>query len=417
MTKQVKKAEIDLGRRHEWVDTQGHSHKVVFDDGAFEKPRATWTTLSVVAAIALLAGSVMIAATHRSSDERAFVGRSNALPNFALSSATQRDGDAPYLAIAAGWNDEFFAASASGIALFNASCERLEYWPRDVGAAPTALLFIGDEKSESNGVLLVAYADRIDALRFSLERTRETTDARAALASETSADGTTTTYYARTSQGGAIGEFETVLSLPGAKICGMTNTSDRLFVADFVAQRGKRFPLKALIPSTGDDAVRAPDCELGAPDETDAYPGLKPTFERNFCLARLEETNVVYAVSSGLFRIDAFDATSGARRPEASWSKAPGSSRGFIGSANPIAIAPTDAWIAVVEVGKFDANSNRRSPLQFFDLSGGWLAEADGYPLERLEDVFVVALAKSRDDRRLYALRSDGAIDVLTQGE
>ncbi|MBQ9370693.1 MAG: hypothetical protein IJU03_00705 [Thermoguttaceae bacterium] len=409
-----KKSDISLGHRHAWTDTQGHSHRVVFDDHVVEKPRATWLALSVVTAIALLIG-VVVLVTNQTHEDRPYVGAPNASPDFQVAHEIARQGDYAASAIASGWNDEFFLADKTGVSLFDASGAKLDFWPNASEEEPTAMTFVADEKSVANGLLFVAYGDKVMSMQFSLEQLVPASDPNSATAvafsQESSEESNAVT---RTAQRGALSELETVLVAPGANVRGLACSAERLFVADYQSQRVRRYSLKKIMTAPADEKNVLPDCELGSPDEQLSYPGVKPTFERNFCISYLAETNSLYVVSSGLFRIDAFDAGTGVWRPEQSWNAPPGLPHTFSGAANPIALAVSTNWIATAETGRFnDEKEKRSSALQLFSPSGDWLAEIGGLSSSQLGESFALSLVRSPDAKRLYLLRSDGVVDVL----
>ena len=409
-----KKSDISLGHRHAWTDTQGHSHRVVFDDGVADKPRATWLALSVVTIFALLVGVVVVLATNQTHEGARFVGSPTAPPKFAVAREIARQGDFPATALANGWNDEFFLAAKSGITLFDASGEKLDFWASASGEEPTALTFVADEKSAANGLLFVAYRDKVMSMQFSLElfvpASNLNSENAVAFSEESSEERDA---IARTAQRGALSEMETALLAPGANIRGLACSAERLFVADYQSQRIRRYSLKKIMSAPDDEKTILPDCELGAPDEEVSYPGVKPTFERNFSICYLAETNSLYVASPGLFRIDAFDAGTGVWRPEQSWSASPGVLHAFSGASNPIAIAASPNWIATAETGSFEEKDKRESALQLFDLNGAWLAEIGGLASAQLGESFALSLARSPDGARLYFLRSDGVVNVL----
>ena len=68
--KRNKDNDVSLGHRHYWTDTQGHAHRVVFDDKTLEKPRATWVVLVTVTIVALVAGVVIITTLHKPTGAR-----------------------------------------------------------------------------------------------------------------------------------------------------------------------------------------------------------------------------------------------------------------------------------------------------------------------------------------------------------
>ncbi|MBQ8364184.1 MAG: hypothetical protein IJX36_09700, partial [Thermoguttaceae bacterium] len=59
-TKNERSEKKALGYKHEWTDTGGHSHRVIFDKKTLERPQTTWKALTIVAALGLLVGGVAI---------------------------------------------------------------------------------------------------------------------------------------------------------------------------------------------------------------------------------------------------------------------------------------------------------------------------------------------------------------------
>ena len=299
MKNNSKDKDISLGRRHYWTDTQGQAHRVVFDDG------------KLVTLFALIFGVVVLLTTHPDAGSKLPLEAPKLYPNLRCARTIVSDADARPVAIAAGWNDEFFLASEKGVALYGASGNKLDFWQNEENVAPSAINFVAQEEDPSNGLLLLAFPTKIKALRFSLEQyvPSESANQDADVSSNVGEeDHARNNAVERTAARGAVGNFYDVLSRSDADIRGLEC----------------------------DEPVA--DCLVGAPDEGRGYPGLKPAFAKYFCLNFDEEAKVLYAVSSGLFRIDAFNPETGAWLSERSWTRAPGAGIGFRGAANPISI-------------------------------------------------------------------------------
>ncbi|MBQ7814359.1 MAG: hypothetical protein IJ387_07725, partial [Thermoguttaceae bacterium] len=173
-TKNERSEKKALGYKHEWTDTGGHSHRVIFDKKTLERPQTTWKALTIVAALGLLVGGVAILTAPRAKDGGPFpLAPTNVRPDFALTTTLRNLTTEPPVALAAGWGDEFFLADRGGVGLYRVDGERLQYWKSAEGDAPTALTFVADETSEKNGALLIAYPERIDAIYFATDRVAE----------------------------------------------------------------------------------------------------------------------------------------------------------------------------------------------------------------------------------------------------
>lgn len=170
MKNNSKDKDISLGRRHYWTDTQGQAHRVVFDDGKLEKPRATWIVLASVTLFALVFGVVVLLTTHPNTSSNLRPEAPKLYPNLRCARTIVSDADARPVAIAAGWNDEFFLASEKGVALYDASGNKLDFWQNEEDVAPSAINFVAQEGDPSNGLLLLAYPTKIKAMRFSLDQ-------------------------------------------------------------------------------------------------------------------------------------------------------------------------------------------------------------------------------------------------------
>lgn len=423
-TKNDRNEKKTLGYKHEWTDTGGHSHRVIFDKKTLERPQTTWKALTFVAALGLLVGGVAILTAPRAkNDGRLPLTPTNVRPDFALTTTLRNLTTEQPVALAAGWGDEFFLADRGGVGLYRVGDgERLRYWESAEGDAPTALTFVADETSEKNGALLIAYPERIDAIYFATDRVLE--DAapneaeeidgeekkKAAAVSEKRAP-------IRTAQNAALGEATTILSIPGAAVAAVAATPERLFVGDFNADRVWRYSWRTL------DALRdaekketPPDCEIGAPDGALSYPGFRPATEPRMSVVYSPTTNEIVVANSGLFRVDAFNVDSGVWNAEHSWTKTPGTERAFAGAANPVALVVSPSgWIATAETGKIDAATGKKSPLQIFDAkSGSWISEIFiGPPTENEGRVATpIGLALTEDGRQILALKSNGEIEI-----
>ncbi len=422
-TKNERREKKALGYKHEWTDTGGHSHRVIFDKKTLERPQTTWKALTVVAALGLLVGGVAILTAPRVKDGGPFpLAPTNVRPDFALTTTLRNLTTEQPVALAAGWGDEFFLADRGGVGLYRVvDGERLQYWKSAEGDAPTALTFIADETSEKNGALLIAYPERIDAIYFATDRvadeaaTSETNDDEEKKNGGVSEESAPT----RTAQNAALGEATTILTIPGAEVAAVAATPERLFVGDFNADRVWRYSWRTL------DALRdaekketPPDCEIGAPDGALSYPGFRPATEPRMSVVYSPTTNEIVVANSGLFRVDAFNVDSGVWNAEHSWTKTPGTERAFAGAANPVALVVSPSgWIATAETGKIDGASGKKSPLQIFDAkSGSWISEfLAGPPTENEGRVASpIGLALSEDGRQIWALKSNGEIEVYT---
>ena len=398
-----------LGRNHSWIDTAGHTHKIVFDKKTLEKPQTTWGALAIVTAVALIVGSALILSEPSSKGGLGFFETlGETTPRFAIVNSICRITDAPVKAIAAGWNDEIFLATQNEIVLTNSNGERLDSWKNDEKDAPTALTFIANEDSPKNGSLLIAYQEKIKTLSFSLEQY-------ALNKTNANEKGSSEDAVTRTARGGALGVARTVLESPGANIRGIASSNERLFVADYNSQRTFRYAWKSLEAiKDGESKTTPPDCVLGAPDDAANYPGLKPGTDRNFCIVYVPESNELYVANSGLFRVDVFNAGSGVWLPERSWTPGREAPYGFVGGANPIAlIVAPNRWIATAETGAWTSALQKKSPLNLYDLSGVWLTELIKDEVsETQNETFLVSIGISVDCKKIYALDSNGDVDV-----
>lgn len=426
-TKNERREKKALGYKHEWTDTGGHSHRVIFDKKTLERPQTTWKALIFVAALGLLGGGVAILTAPRAKDAgRLPLAPTNVRPDFALSETLRNLTTEPPVALAAGWGDEFFLADRGGVGLYRVDGgERLQYWKSDEGDAPTALTFVSDETSEKNGALLIAYPERIDAIYFATDRVAG--DAAPSEAEENGVgdeekkdDGVSEkSAPIRTARNAALGEATTILTIPGAAVAAVAATPDRLFVGDFNADRVWRYSWRTLDAlQSAEKKETPPDCEIGAPDGGLAYPGFRPATEPRMSVVYSPTTNEIVVANSGLFRVDAFNVDSGVWSAEHSWTKTPGTERAFSGAANPVALVVSPSgWIATAETGKIDVATGKRSPLQIFDAkNGNWIAEILGVvPTENeVRVASPIGLALSEDGRQILALKSNGEVEVYT---
>ena len=422
-TKDERNEKKALGYKHEWTDTGGHSHRVIFDKKTLERPQTTWKALTFVAALGLLVGGVAILTAPRGKDGgRLPLAPTNARPDFTLTATLRNLTTERPVALTAGWGDEFFLADRGGVGLYRVDGERLQYWRGAEGDAPTALTFIADETSEKNGALLIAYPERIDAIYFATDRVvndAASTENKAVAddgEKKKIADGAESA-SSRTAQNAALGEPTTILTIPGASVAAIAATPERLFVGDFNADRIWRYSWRTL------DALRdaekketPPDCEIGAPDGGLLYPGFRPATEPYMSVVYSPTTNEIVVANSGLFRVDCFNVDSGVWNAASSWVKTPGMERAFAGAANPVALVVSpNGWIATAEAGKIDVATGKKSPLQIFDAkSGNWVAEIlVGAPSENETRVASpIGLALSEDGRRIFALKSNGEVEI-----
>lgn len=422
-TKNERREKKALGYKHEWTDTGGHSHRVIFDKKTLERPQTTWKALSFVAALGLLVGGVAILTAPRAKDKgRAPLAPTNVRPDFALTATLRNLASEPPVALAAGWGDEVFLADRGGVGLYCVGDgERLQYWKSPDGDAPTALTFVVDDTSEKNGALLIAYPERIDAIYFATNRFED--DAEASETNDGEEEkknvGAEENAPIRTARNAALGEATTILAIPGASIAAVAATPERLFVGDFNADRVWRYSWRTL------DALRdaekketPPDCEIGAPDGALSYPGFRPATEPRMSVVYSPTTNEIVVANSGLFRVDAFNVDSGVWNAEHSWTKTPGTERAFAGAANPVALVVSPSgWIATAETGKIAPESGKKSPLQIFDAkNGAWISEIFvGPPTENEGRVASpIDLALSEDGRQILALKSNGEVEIYT---
>ena len=420
-TKNERNEKKALGYKHEWTDTGGHSHRVIFDKKTLERPQTTWKALTFIAALGLLVGGVAILTAPRAKDGGPFpLAPTNVRPDFTLTTTLRNLTSERPVALVAGWGDEFFLADKGGVGLYRGDGERLQYWKSAEGDAPTALTFVADETSEKNGALLIAYPERIDAIYFATNRVANETTA-----NEEKKDGGEEKKNAAseekapilTAQDAALGEASTILTIPGASVAAVAATPERLFVGDFNADRVWRYSWRTL------DALRnaekketPPDCEVGAPDGALSYPGFRPATEPYMSVVYSPATNEIVVANSGLFRVDAFNVDSGVWNAEHSWTKTPGMERAFAGAANPIALVVSPSgWIATAETGKIDGATGKKSPLQIFDAkSGSWIAEMLGVapPENEIRVASPIGLTLSEDGRKILALKSNGEVEI-----
>ncbi|MBQ2789084.1 MAG: hypothetical protein IJE97_05550 [Thermoguttaceae bacterium] len=410
-TKNDRSAKKALGYKHEWTDTGGHSHRVIFDKKTLERPQTTWKALTFVAAMGLLIGGVAILTAPRAKDGgRLPLTPANVRPDFALTTTLRNLTSERPVALTAGWGDEFFLADRGGVGLYRVGDgERLQYWKSVEGDAPTALTFVDDETSEKNGALLIGYPKRVDAIYFATNRGADGAKANVA---ETGAP-------MRTAQNAALGEPTTILTIPNASIAAVAATPERLFVGDFNSNRVWRYSWRTLDAlKNAEKKETPPDCEIGAPDGALSYPGFRPATEPYMCVVYSPTANEIIVANSGLLRVDAFNVDSGVWNAEHSWTKTPGTERAFAGAANPVALVVSPSgWIATAETGKIDAASGKKSPLQIFDAkSGNWVAEILGaVPTEGETRVATpIGLALSEDGRQILTLKSNGEVEVYT---
>ena len=94
MKNNSKDKDISLGRRHYWTDTQGQAHRVVFDDGKLEKPRATWIVLASVTLFALVFGVVVLLTTHPNTSSNLRPEAPKLYPNLRCARTIVSDADA-----------------------------------------------------------------------------------------------------------------------------------------------------------------------------------------------------------------------------------------------------------------------------------------------------------------------------------
>lgn len=410
-----KSKEISLGHKHYWTDTQGHAHRVVFDEKTLEKPRATWVVLATVTVLAMVIGAVALTTLRPSTDDHRFVEKPRATHEYVFLTSVAAF-DAKPTAIAAGWNDEFFAGSEAGVTLFDRSGVKLETWSFDEPTAPTALAFVASELNASNGLLLAAFGDKVKFLSFSLDQFVPADSGTGADVLSGGADAETEANNAvvRTANRGALGSPKTLFTKSGADIRGIECSGERLFIADYAAERVWRYSLRKLYSLEPDSPEPTPDCELGAPDLARGYPGLKPTFPTTFSVSYLQSSNLLYVASPGLFRVDAFDPETGAWTSEKSWTRVPGVVHSFHGAANPVAVVALDDFFVVGESGVMydETTKARKSGAALFNTSGDWFADlASDFSL-RSDEVTITDVAASPNARCVYVLNADGSVDV-----
>lgn len=413
-----KKNDISFGHRHEWTDTHGFAHKVVFDESALEKPRATWITLTIVATMALAIGGFFVATYEPAHNERPYRGAADAVPKYAFARDVSTGAESAR-ALTPGWRDEFFVADDRGVTLYNVAGEILERWGCFDGAeSPTSLEFVSQEESVANGVLFIGFANKIYAMHFSLEEyvatevEKEKSGKERGKVEEVEVENAS---RRRTAARGALTSPELVLNVPDANIRGMTSSGEKLFVADYATQRIMRYSLQKILTNRGETKIIAPDCELGEPNDAVGYPGLKPAFERNFRIAYSRDLHAVYAANSGLYRIDAFDASTGAWNADASWGRQPGIQHSFVGAANPIAFDLASEWIVTAEVGRFDdaeRDAGKTTPIQFYTKNGEWVAES-ALGAELSSEVSALDVEFVNDAQAFCVLKSDGRIEIF----
>ena len=397
--------QVLLGHKHAWTDTAGHAHRVVFDERALENPKTTWVVLLVVTFIALAAGAVGVFTAPHSSNNAVPLPVADSGPSFAYASTVKHESSTPCTGLAAGWNDEFFVADSQGVTLYDAEGNKLGSWQNDSDEAPTAIAFVSDQNAATNGLLLVAYGDKVKALRFSLDNV-------------VPSEGEAVIF---TAQDGALGELEHILTVPDADIRGLASSSERLFVADYLSDRVRRYSWKKIDALKNAEQKEAfPDCVIGDPDTAAAHPGLKPVIKENFSIAYLPVENELFVSNSGHYRVDAFNAGTGSARAEHSLTRLIDQGEASGDSANPIAIAvASNKWVIVAETSKKPGSEAMSGPstIRFFGLSGEPLGTLPRSEAERNEDTFVIGVAASPDSKRVYALNSNGDVDIWSSAQ
>ncbi len=399
--------QISFGHKHVWTDTAGHAHRVVFDRKTPQDPKSTWLVLSIVTAVAIILGGIGVFTAPSPVDDAQFYQVADNTVSYSYSKTFRSESsDASFEAMAPGWNNELFLADANGVALYDANGTKLDYWTNDVNEGesktPTAATFVSEPGASTNGLLLVAYGDRIKALRFSLERV-------------TPGEGNSVVFSAKN---GALGALSTVLTIPGADIRGLACSSERLFVADVVSERVKRYSWQKIEElKDADKKELTPDCELGNPEPSFSYPGLAPVLKRNFSLAYFSPDSELFVANSGRMRVDAFNENSGTFREGALWGQASNEPKAFNGNANPQAIAiSTNRWIVAADCelpSKQNAN-NTETPIRLFNFNGSAIGQLPYDKHERMVETFVLDVAVSPDSKFIYALNENGEVDVWT---
>ncbi len=402
MKKKSDETQVLLGHKHSWTDTAGHAHRVVFDEKTLEKPGTTWLVLTIVTVVALAAGAFGVFTAPRHNDLTTSFPVADSDPLFVFGKTIKRAAETPCVAITSGWNDEFFVADSAGVSLYDSEGVKLDSWSNEPQENPTAIAFVSDENAATNGALLVAYGNKIKSLRFSLDNV-------------VPGEGDSVIF---TAQNGALGGLEHILTVPDADIRGIASSSERLFVADFQSGRVWRYSWKKIEALQREETKEtAPDCVIGDSDVASAYPGLKPAIKENFSISYLPSENELYVSNSGLFRVDAFNASAGTVNSDHSWARSGDLNDSFVGAANPIAVAvSSQKWLAVAEAGKSASNGidEKSSPVLFFGLNGDSLGRLPYDGLERAEETFVIGIAVSPDSKNIYALNSNGDVDVWT---
>ncbi len=385
---------ISLGHKHEWIDTQGHTHFVVFDEKTLEKPKATWAVLAVVTVLAVVAGLFGVL-TARHDDARNGAIQTNSTPSYEYKFSVYPEGEEGLkpIAITAGWNDELFVVYRDGAHLYDRNGQHLNYWGDSNEKTPTAVTFVSDENDPRDGSLLIAYGDELRVLRFN--QNNVVTDESGAV------------HYS--AHDGAGGDPILLANMPDVDICAIVVATDRLYAADLKTSRVLRYSWSKIdAVAEAEDKTVIPDCVVGDPDPTAGYPGLALAQGRWMSLAYVPLENQLLVANPRVLRVDAFNANTGL----------PSSDRAFVQtgltSVEPNAVSP----LVIAAFGASGVVASGVDPLAeettivTFNSRGDALSKTVADKDRRDEPGDIVAVDASDDGKRIYALCSDGVVDV-----
>lgn len=389
--KHKNRLKISFGHKHEWIDTQGHTHHVVFDEKILEKPRATWVVLAVVTFFAIAVGLVGVLTAKRDGNGGGSV-RMNSTAAFEYKYALAPDtGDLP-CAIAAGWNDELFAVDKHAVKLYDGDGVLVNSWTSETEKEPTAMTFVSNENDPRDGLLIVAYGDELRVLRFKQDNV--VTDEAGAV------------HF--TAQDGAEGSPELLAVLPNLKIGSLEVAGDRLFAADLNSSRVFRYSWKKFetLAEAGDKTI-LPDCVIGEPDFSTGYAGLETVDGKGLSMAYIAAENELFVVNLGASRVDVFNANTGVFKLDRKILEV--KHQGAGAQAFP-RLTLENAGLGGI-VAAYDAAVNEEIVAVY--TSRGETTSKTLVSKDRREAPGEIsAVASSVDSTRVYALCSDGNIDV-----
>ena len=302
------------------------------------------------------------------------------------------------LALAGGGDDLFHAVYEKRIVEYRLvrSEEGMkveQVWSRELPETPTALCFVPFENSERKGELLVAFGNRIETLKPS--------DANGNASGETNGEANG---EGEANARGA-GELTPIVTFEeeGTRLTGLACDEDSIFAADYGHGVVHQVDMK------GENRR-----EIGTVSEETAFPGFRLGREPFFDLDYSPKHKTLYVANPAAFRVEAFDAATGAWRSEHSWGKYPGSRGGFSGDCNPavLKILPSGT-ILTIERGKTPIIRN-------FDVMGKLLAELtnDGQSTEPFAEgsFFLAAVGRSAEGKNhLLILSNTGKLDLFQE--